>query len=201
MRCGGGSWLCDAGERHGRRPPAAALGRRSRRFGDVGSTARRRATRGLAARCWMRCICGRFGQLRDIRRSGPQRRFWSGPRRRGGARLDPVCPWCARGGLVPHFRRSRLTKQISGGDRRGQGQSVRTSPRASREAAPLDGGGRRSCAVRSAGPRRGTGAGSASVAAAIDHGRARAECLGRSWRSGAGTRRGHEGLAWPRSDV
>jgi hypothetical protein len=32
----------------------------------------------------------------------------------------------------------------------------------------------------------------------INHGRARAECLGRSWRSGAGTRRGHEGLAWPR---
>ena len=28
--------------------------------------------------------------------------------------------------------------------------------------------------------------------------RARAECSGRSWRSGAGTRRGHEGLAWPR---
>jgi hypothetical protein len=32
----------------------------------------------------------------------------------------------------------------------------------------------------------------------INHGRARAEWLGRSWRSGAGTRRGHEGLAWPR---
>ena len=32
----------------------------------------------------------------------------------------------------------------------------------------------------------------------INHGRARAECSGRSRRSGAGTRRGHEGLAWPR---
>ena len=32
----------------------------------------------------------------------------------------------------------------------------------------------------------------------INRGRARAGCSGRSWRSGAGTRRGHEGLAWPR---
>ena len=32
----------------------------------------------------------------------------------------------------------------------------------------------------------------------ISHGRVRAEWLGRSRRSGAGTRRGREGLAWPR---
>jgi hypothetical protein len=32
----------------------------------------------------------------------------------------------------------------------------------------------------------------------INRGRARAECSGRSWRSGAGTRRGHEEPAWPR---
>jgi hypothetical protein len=32
----------------------------------------------------------------------------------------------------------------------------------------------------------------------INRGRARAECSDRSWRSGAGTKRGHEGLAWPR---
>jgi hypothetical protein len=48
------------------------------------------------------------------------------------------------------------------------------------------------CRLRDCGP--------ASLAGCrhINHGRARAECLGRSWRSGAGTRRGHEGLAWPR---
>jgi hypothetical protein len=32
----------------------------------------------------------------------------------------------------------------------------------------------------------------------LNRGRARAECSDRSWRSGAGTKRGHEGLAWPR---
>ena len=37
-----------------------------------------------------------------------------------------------------------------------------------------------------------------TLALRFSHGRARAECLGRSRRSGAGTRRGHEELAWPR---
>ena len=53
-----------------------------------------------------------------------------------------------------------------------------------------DGGTR---AKRSAGrPDRNTGC------RHINRGRARVECSDRSWRSGAGTKRGHEGLAWPR---
>jgi hypothetical protein len=43
-----------------------------------------------------------------------------------------VCPWCARGGFVPHSRRSRLTQPMSEGDRRCQGQpgrAERSEPR------------------------------------------------------------------------
>jgi hypothetical protein len=48
----------------------------------------------------------------------PAARFRPGGRDR--ARFDLVCPSCGRGGLVPQYRRSRLTLTISGGGRRGQ---------------------------------------------------------------------------------
>ena len=90
---------------------------------------------------WVRCICGGFGLVRGGGRSALQRGVGPPRRRRDRARFDLVCPWCARGGLVPHSRRSRLTLPISGGGRRGQGESVRTE-RSSPRSGLLDAGGR-----------------------------------------------------------
>jgi hypothetical protein len=74
---------------------------------------------------WVRCICGGCGRVDGGSRSGLQRRIRSMWRRRDRARFDLVCPWCARGGLVPHSRRSRVDQPISGAARRCPGKGVR----------------------------------------------------------------------------
>jgi hypothetical protein len=59
-----------------------------------------------------------------------ERGFRAGRRRRADRRSGRVCLWCARGGLVPHSRRSRLTQPISGAGAGCQGPPAR--PRAKR---------------------------------------------------------------------
>jgi hypothetical protein len=87
---------------------------------------------------WVRCICGGCGRVGDGPRLALQRLFGPPRRRRDRARLDLVCPWCARGGLVvPQSRRSRLTLLISGGGRRGSMRSPTGPSAASCEAVLL----------------------------------------------------------------
>ena len=74
------------------------------------------------------------------------------------------------------------------------------TPSSDRHEESAGGESKRGSASSGAGAASSSGCGPAPLTGCrhINHGRARAECLGRSWRSGAGTRRGHEGLAWPR---
>jgi hypothetical protein len=74
---------------------------------------------------WVRCICSACLRHGCDPRSAPKRRSRPGQRRRGRARFDAVCRWCARRERAPQFRRSRHTQPISGADRRCQDQPVR----------------------------------------------------------------------------
>src|SRR5215217_3983047 len=104
---------------------------------------------GRRSTSWVRCICER---RRASVRGGPatlQRGCGPSERPRGSAGFEPVCLWCARGGLDPHSRRSRVDQRISGG-----GRGVKRRPtgrsKASCEAGlltPADGGASRDCTV------------------------------------------------------
>jgi hypothetical protein len=95
----------------------------------------------------VRCIRGGCEQAGSGGRPALQRRFRPGRRLRDRARFDPVCPWRARRGRVPHSRRSRLTQLSSGGGRRGVKRSVSGPSAASCEAVRLTPTGVRSYAV------------------------------------------------------
>src|SRR3954471_19010259 len=64
------------------------------------------------------------------------------------------CVWCARGGLDPHFRRSRLTLPMSGGGRRGQEEGV-SAERSEVRSRPLDVVGRPELPPSRSGLKRG----------------------------------------------
>ena len=128
-------------------------------------------------------ICGR-----------QERKYWPIPLRsrkridarrltphRGGAEARPVLQSLA-------FRVRRLVRKAGAFVERPGGYVVSLVLRLRAEPRALAPGNRQLLEIRAplAGCRH------------INHGRAQAECSGRSWRSGAGTKRGHEGLAWPR---
>jgi len=108
----------------------------------VGTAARpQKVPESKARTSWVRCICGGCERVGGGARSARQRGFRPGRRRRDRVRFDLVCPWCARGGLVPHSGRSRLTQPISGGGRRGQDGVRQDRASARRVSGPLDVGG------------------------------------------------------------
>jgi hypothetical protein len=111
--------------------------------------------RGATLASWVRCICRARGSSGRGVPAALGRRSRARRRRRSSRPLEPVCLWCARGGPVPHSRRSRHTQPISGADRRCQGQpdrAERSEPRSGgldcRRAAELPSSPDRECSFQ-----------------------------------------------------